>query len=285
MAARNKKLSIYSPNSLLRNPIIYLREIVYELFQGHELAWQLMCRDFHAQYRQSFLGFLWEFILPLANAAAWLFIQSTGVVKISDVGIPYSVFVITGTIMWSIFSDAVSTPLQVVTSAKPMLIKINFPRQAIIMAGVYKCFIKSSIKVLVLIGALVILGFYPSWYVISLPLVLLVIILSGTTIGLLLTPIGALYSDIRKGLHLMLQFLMYLTPVVYPMPDSGIAATIFKLNPATPLITTSRDLIVGQPVEQFGSFVVVTAVMMFLFMLSLVIYRVSMPYLIERMGA
>ena len=166
-------ISVYTPYSMLRNPAFHLRAIFHDLMDGHELAWQLMTRDFSTQYRQSFLGFLWEFILPLANAAAWLFIQSNGIVTISDVGIPYPVFVIPGTIMWSIFTDAVSTPLQVVAAAKPMLMKINFLRQAIIVSGIYRNLMKSIIKVVVLLGALVILDHYPAWNILFFPFVLL----------------------------------------------------------------------------------------------------------------
>ena len=53
---------------------------------------------------------------------------------------------------------------------------------------------------------------------ILLPLALLSLILVGTAVGLLLTPVGVLYSHIGKGLPLLMQFMMYLTPVVFAMP-------------------------------------------------------------------
>lgn len=83
------KITVYTPESSLRNPARMLREMFGDLLAGRELAWQLALRDIRAQYRQAALGLLWAFILPLANAAAWLFIQSSGIASVQPTQLPY----------------------------------------------------------------------------------------------------------------------------------------------------------------------------------------------------
>jgi lipopolysaccharide transport system permease protein len=111
------------------------------------------------------------------------------------------------------------------------------------------------------------------------------LILVGTAIGLLITPVGMLYTDVGRAVPLLMQFLMYLTPVVFPMPKEGWAATLFQINPLTPLILTARDWLTGLSPEYLGYFVAVNAVAFVLLMLVWVAYRLAMPILIERMSA
>jgi lipopolysaccharide transport system permease protein len=279
------RVTVYTPESSLRNPARMLREMFGDLLAGRELARQLALRDIRAQYRQAALGLLWAFILPLANTAAWLFIQSSGIVTLQPTALPYPVYVFTGTILWAIFMDAVNAPLQQTISAKPMLAKINFPREALVLSGIYQAVFNAGIKIGVLLAALLVMGITPGWGLLLFPLAVLSLILAGTALGLVVTPVGMLYTDVGKGLPLLLQFLMYLTPVVFPMPSGGWAATLFQFNPLTPLIMTARDLLTGFAPGHVGAFLIVNAAMFALLGLMWVVYRAAMPILIERMSA
>lgn len=118
------KITIYTPESSLRNPLRLLHDMFRDLINGRELAWRLAVRDISAQYRQTALGLLWAFILPLAHTATWIFLNGSGIVNIKDTTLPYPVYVFTGTMLWAIFMDAVNAPLQQTINAKQMLAKI-----------------------------------------------------------------------------------------------------------------------------------------------------------------
>lgn len=278
-------ITIYTPESSLRNPSHMVREMTRDLFSSYELAWQLATRDIRAQYRQAALGLLWAFILPLVHAATWLFLNSAGIITIKATTVPYPIYVFTGTILWSIFMEAVNAPLQRTNAAKPMLAKIKFPREALILSGIYQTLFNAGIKITVLFTVLFIAGIIPGWHIAFFPFALLSLILIGTVLGLAMTPVGMLYTDVGKGLPLLMQFCMYLTPVVFPMPTSGWAATFFHMNPLTPLILTARDLLTGYIPEYLGAFLFINGVMVPLLGIVWIIYRVAMPILIERMNA
>ena len=278
-------VTVYSPDSSLAHPRTMLRAMFRDLAVGRELAMRLAVRDLSAQYRQAFLGFLWAIVVPLANAIVWLFLSGTGVVKLSTTPLPYTVYVFTGTMLWAVFMDAVNAPLQGATAARPMLAKVNFPREAIVVSGVYQTLFNATIKVFLVLLVGIWFGVAPSWGGLLIPIGALSLVMVGTSIGVLVTPIGLLYQDVGRGLPILLQFLMYSTPVVFAMPEEGLAATVFRFNPLTPVIETTRAWLTGQSPEMLSAFVVVNSVVALFLLLVWLVYRLAMPILIERMGA
>ena len=278
-------ITTYTPDSLLSNPLRMWREMLRDLAASRELAWRLMVRDLSAQYRQTFLGFLWAIIMPLTNTLVWIFLSRSGVVNVSDTPLPYPVYVFTGTMLWAILMDSLNAPLKIAIASKSMLARINFPREALVLAGIYQIIVNALIKVTLVLIALLTMGIYPDWGALFFPIGLLSLILVGTVIGLMITPIGLLYTDVGKGIPLLMQFLMYVTPVVFAMPKEGLAATLFQVNPLTPLILTARDWLTGLTPEHLAYFVVVNVVTIVLLLIFWIVFRLSMPILIERMGS
>jgi len=276
---------VYSPESSVRRPLSLVAGIGRDLYTSRGLAWRLAVRDISAQYRQSILGILWAFILPLANTLVWMFLNTSGIVSVAETDIPYPVYVFTGSMLWAILTDSISAPLRKITESKSMLSKINFPREALIVSGIYETLFNGAIKIGLMLVAIIAMGVYPDWRLILFPFAIITLVLAGTAIGLFLTPIGLLYNDIGKSIPLFMQFFMYLTPVVFPMPQEGIAATVVRLNPTTPLILTARSWITGSEAEFMMGYIGYTALFFLLLLATLVMYRAAMPILVERMQA
>lgn len=259
-----------------------LRESLSDIYSSRFLARQLAERDIKAQYRQSYLGMVWAFITPLATAAVWIFLNLSGTIQVTDTGIPYPVFAFTGTLLWSIITAAINMPTQSTNGARGLLSKINFPKEALIISGVYKLLFNSSIKILLLVVLVFLFGIGFHWSLLLLPFVILGALLFGTMIGLFLTPISMLYKDVGKIVSMGFSFLMYITPVVYAIPEGGLMRTVMEINPFTPIILTSRDLITGASPEYLTYYFVVLAVTLPLFFLALLFYRISIPIIVER---
>jgi lipopolysaccharide transport system permease protein len=277
--------TIYTPDPATLKPIVMIKQMFADLLESRELAWRLAVRDISAQYRQSFLGYIWAFLLPLLNTAAWLFLNASGIVQIADTDIPYPVYVFTGTMLWQIFTEALQSPLQQISGSKGMLAKLNFPRESLILAGMLKSLFNAAIKILILVPAILLMGVYPNWYILLFPVALVSILFVGNTIGFYLSPLGVLYTDVGKAVPVLTQFAMYITPVVFAMPTTGFAAKVFELNFMTPLILTARYWLTGNHSEWLIYFIGVNVVAIFLFLLGWIIFRITMPVLIERMSA
>lgn len=259
-----------------------LKEILNDIKESSFLAMQLAERDIKAQYRQSYLGIIWAFITPLATAAIWIFLNLSETIQVTDTGIPYPVYAFSGTLIWSIISEAINSPTQSTNSAKSLLSKINFPKEALIISGIYKLLFNSSIKIILLVVFVFLFGLGFHWSLLLLPFVVLGAILFGLMIGLYLTPISMLYSDVGRFVTLGLTFLMYVTPVVYSVPEKGLMKTVMNLNPFTPIILTSRDLITGASTEYLSYYFWVMALTLPLLLMGLIFYRLSIPIIVER---
>jgi len=260
-------------------------EMWNDLLASRELAWRLIIRDISAQYRQSFLGIFWAFLPPIATGLIFMILNNRKVINISETDIPYPAFVMFGTVLWQVFVDSLNAPLKVVTASKPMLPKIYFPREALILSALGQTLFNLGIK-LIIVTALFILYKMPlGWGVPLFLLAILVLVLLGMTIGLLITPVGILYTDIAQGLTVVTGLWFFITPVVYPPPTSFPFSLLTVLNPVSPILVGARDLATHGTLDNPIPFFVVTAVMLAVLLFTWVVYRLAMPILVERISA
>ena len=279
-----KNVRIYTPN--VDNSIfsIFL-EGLKNLYSSHFLAYQIAKRDISAQYRQSFLGLLWSVVLPLSTAAVWIFMKSSNTVSLSDTGIYYPVFVFTGTMAWAILTETIMGTINVTQTMRSTLAKINFPKEALITAGIYKTLFNVFIKLIILSILLIVFKQEISWSISLFPIALLMMILFGTSIGLLITPIGLLYGDVGKLMTPFMQVLMYFSPVVFVLPsyDNAIGRILYY-NPLTPLVNNFRNILVGQNFEQVSYYISIGLGSLLLFCIALIFYKITIPVITERIG-
>ncbi|WP_242155195.1 ABC transporter permease [Aestuariivivens sediminis] len=259
-----------------------LKASLHDIYASRFLSKQLAIRDISAQYRQSYLGILWAFITPLVTALVWILLKNSGTVRLSPTGIPYPVYAFAGTLIWSIITDSINAPMASTNSAKGLLTKLNFPKEALVISGIYKLLFNSAIKVLLLVVFVFAFGIGFHWSLLLFPFILLGAVLIGTAIGLFITPFGMLYKDIGKLISFGLTFLMYVTPVVYAIPKDGVMKMVMTYNPLTPIILTTRDFVTGQHPEHLSYFLVVMGCCIPLFVIGLVFYRLSIPIIVER---
>jgi lipopolysaccharide transport system permease protein len=276
----------YSPASDLHHPKRLLTKMLMDLWRGRGLAWRLFVRDVKAQYRQTLLGLLWVFLPPVATTVAFVLLNKGKLLSSPEgLTVPYSVFVLVGTLFWQTFADALNSPLRILTQSGSMLVKINFPRESLILAAMLHTGFNSCVRLMIMVPIFVYynLVFQPSVLMSLLPLFILLFM--GTVAGVIISPFGILFHDVQKSLPLILNFWMLLTPVIYAAPSGGFLGVIVKHNPVTPFVVAGRNWIL----DGFGyidtTFVTVAAVTLALAIWGWVVFRISLPIIIERMQA
>jgi len=259
--------------------------VIEDWRRSRGLARRLLVRNLRAQYRQTYLGFAWALIPPLAPLLLWMFLQSQRILTVDTAGTPYPVFLLTGLLLWGLFIDAMNAPLRNVSDARAMLAKVHFAREALLIAGLGEVLFHFAIRLLLWGGLLLWAGFAPA---VSWPLGLAgiaALLILGTALGVLLTPFGLLYQDIGRGIAIFGQFWFYLTPIVYPPPESGAATWLNIANPVSPLLISTRHWLIADGSASPAAFAIVLGGSLLLLLLSLVVFRASMPIVIERMSA
>jgi lipopolysaccharide transport system permease protein len=262
-----------------------LTKIRKEFTVAHALGLRFADRNIRARYRQSLLGLLWALVPPLATAAIWIFLNQKNIVSLNHTGSNYPLFVITGTMLWSVFSTAVTMPIQTIQANAPILVKINFPREALIITAFYEILFNAIIALVIIVAELIIfkvpltsstLLFFPA---------LFVLILLGMCFGLVILPFALLYKDVQFALPTFLQVAMYATPVVYAATDFSGPLKILAFNPVSPVLTMARDCLLGTNTNMiYGPVILIALIAIAVLLAGMVLQRIAMEILIERMG-
>ncbi len=275
---------VYTPRSGLRSPLVMARQMWKDLLDSRELAWRLTVRDISAQYRQSLLGILWAFFPPIATALIFIVLNNRKIINIGDTVIPYPAFAMFGTVLWQVFIESLNAPLKVVTRSKQMLCKINFPKEALILSAFEQTLFSLCIKLIILIAVFIIFQIPLTWTTLLCLPAIMVLILLGLTFGLLLTPIGLLYNDITQGLTIITGFWFLLTPVVYPPPNNFPFSMLAILNPVSPILTGARDIACKGVLNNPIPFFIITFLTFTFLIIAWIIYKLTLPILVERMN-
>ncbi len=261
------------------------KEIVIGFYEGGELAWRLFVRDLKVSYSKSFLGIFWLFLPPLATAGIWIFLNSQKVVAIQDTPMTYAGFAMCGAMLWTLFAESISKPIQRYQGAMSMMTKLNFPREAIVLAAIYDMLFSFFLKIVILIPILWVLGYPPTLSFIPALFFVFVLMIGGLSLGIFLSPLGLLYGDIGKALPIILPFAMYLTPVIYPMRTGGYLSVLQSVNPVTPFIERARSLFGGYEFAMHNELIGWSVGILLVFVTGLVAIRIALPVIVERSGS
>jgi lipopolysaccharide transport system permease protein len=277
---------VYRPESAISDPAALFRGMVKDLRESGYIAWRIFFRDINARYRQTLLGFFWAFVPPIVVALGFTWAGKAKVINVGETALPYPAYVMLSMVLWQVFAEAVAGPVQAVTETKAMLARINFPREAIVLAKVFEVLFACAIKAVLVIALFVWFEISVSSSLIFVPLAIAMLIALGTAIGVALAPVAALYQDFSKGLTVLLGMWLFLTPVVYPLPSGeGSLATLVRMNPVTPLLVTARDLATGYSPTLLSEFLIISAATLVVLVMTWVAYRLAMPYVIERLSS
>ena len=276
---------VYSAESEVRHPVRLVRDIFADCIAGRELAWRLFLRNIRGLYRQTFLGFFWAFLPPIANTAMWVFLRKAGVFQIGDTQVDSTVHILAGMILWQAFVDAFQMPADTLNKNKNMISKLNFPREALLLVGMGEVMFNLLIRLLLLIPAFLIYGVALHSSILLAPLAIIGLVLLGAALGLLLMPLGSLYQDVGRFISMMIPFWMFATPVIYPPFESFPGTLLNWVNPASPLLLLARDWLLLGSTEHLTVGLIFGLLTLPMLLLALIVYRVSIPVLVERMNA
>ena len=289
----DRPVSVQTPDSALRQPVQLARDIARDLWAGRELAWRMFLRNIRALYRQSFLGLFWAFLPPLANTAVWVVLRGASAIAFEDTLPPfadkdnftYAVYVMTGMVIWQSFIEALQAPLQAVQANRNMLSKLKFPRESILLVRFFEVMFNLCVRTAVLIPLLLILPSEPfNTGMLWAPLLVIVLIILGFAIGLFLMPLGMLYQDVSRAIAIALPVWMIITPIIYLPPQGWVSHPLNYLNPASPLLSTARDLLVFGDSLYWGNIWFYAAIAIPMLLVGLVLFRLSIPVLVERIS-
>ena len=218
-----------------------------DLWVYRELVFFMIWRDIKVRYKQTMLGALWAIIQPILTMLVFNFLLNRGVLNVQSDGIPYPIFSYTGLLPWGLFVAALNQASRSLTSNHNMITKIYFPRLILPVASVLGGLVDFMIAFIVLIGMMFYFKVIPAWSVLwTLPLFLLLAIVTALGVALWLSAINVQYRDVNYALPFLTQFWLFITPVIYS--SSGFSEKMrlaYSLNPMAGVVNGFRWALLG----------------------------------------
>ncbi len=216
-----------------------------ELREYRDLFRFLVWREIKVRYAQSAIGIGWAVIQPVCSMIIFTIIFGRFVGVSSD-GVPYAVFNLTGLVLWTYFSNAMTDGVNSLISNINMLTKIYFPRMLMPMSAVAARLVDFCI-------ALCILALLMAWYrivpttgITLLPLFAGLMVFTAAGLAMWLTALAVQYRDVKHAMNFVVQLLMYAAPVVYPasiIPEKY--QLLYALNPMVGVIEGFRAVMLS----------------------------------------
>ena len=221
---------------------------------------QLVTKDFKLKYRRSVLGVLWSVLNPLLMMAVMTLVFS------NMFRFPiehYPLYLILGTVLFSLMSDATNGAMSSVIDAASLLKKVRikkwvFPLERVLFSLVN--FLLSLVAVLGVMAYFVLFAApenrleFPGASMLALPLLLVYVMVFSVGIGLVLSALSVFFRDVMHLWGVVVTAWNYLTPVFWPqdlaqlaasMPNQALVAalqTVEQFNPMYHFVVYFRDI-------------------------------------------
>ncbi len=217
-----------------------------ELWRYRELTVFLVWRDVMVRYKQTLLGAAWAILKPFLSMVIFTIIFA-GFAKIETDGIPPPIFYFCGLLPWVLFQDGVAKAGNSLVAGSNLITKVYFPRMAIPTASVIAGLVDFGLAFVVLVGMMVFYNVGLSAVVWSLPIFLLLALITALGVGLWMAALNVAYRDVGYIIPFLLQAWMYASPVVYSVTllPEGFAQIVYGLNPMAGVVQGFRWAMLG----------------------------------------
>jgi len=226
---------------------------LHELWTYRELLYFLIWRDVKVRYKQTVIGAAWAVLQPLSAMVLFTVVFSM-FAKIPSDGLPYPVFAYVALLPWNFFSSALNRSGSSIVGQASLISKVYFPRLIVPLSSTLSGIVDFAIAFVLLIGMMVWFGLVPTWKLVTLPLFLLLALLTALAIGLWMSALNVRYRDVGHTIPFLTQFWMFASPVAYPIsvvPEKW--RLLYSLNPLVGVIEGFRWALLGTASPDFAT--------------------------------
>jgi homopolymeric O-antigen transport system permease protein len=211
-----------------------------------DLLCTLSVHRISVRYKQTSLGLIWAVLQPLLMMAIFTGVFSI-LAKMPSDGTPYALFAFTALLPWTFFSSSVTNGTNSLVTHTQLITKVYFPREILpityVLAGLFD-----------FVMGFVVLMAIMSWYHVPLTaqawnLLPIIGLLSAwiLAVSLVLAAVQVRFRDIGVALPVLVQVLMFASPIIYPL---GVVPAAWRswylLNPMAGIVSSFRDILLRQ---------------------------------------
>jgi lipopolysaccharide transport system permease protein len=216
-----------------------------DLWRYRELIVFLTWRDISVRYKQTVLGVAWAVLQPFLTMIVFSVVFGLLGNLPSD-GLPYPIFTYTALLPWQLFAYSLTESGNSLVANQNLITKVYFPRVVIPISATLGGLLDFVIAFVLLLGMLLFYGIRPTSAVWTLPLFLILALVTALGVGLWLSALNVQYRDVRYAIPFLTLFWMYASPVAYSstlIPAQWRA--LYGLNPMAGVVEGFRWALLG----------------------------------------
>jgi lipopolysaccharide transport system permease protein len=224
-----------------------------ELWRYRDLLVMFVKKDIITVYKQTILGPIWFLLQPLFTTLIYVVIFGQ-FAKISTDAVPPVLFYMGSIALWNYFSETLNITSKTFTDNASVFGKVYFPRLVLpvskVLSGLVKLLIQFALFIVVwLYYYLVKHSITPNAYILTFPVLLLLLSMLSLGIGIIVTSLTTKYRDLTFLISFGVQLLMYATPIIYPISIASPDKQFWLwLNPLTSIFEAFKFAFLGKGV-------------------------------------
>jgi lipopolysaccharide transport system permease protein len=197
-----------------------------------------------------------------------------GFAKLPTNGIPRPVFTFAALLPWGLFAKALSDAGRSMLQNRNMITKVYFPRLIIPIASVLGGVVDFAIQLVILILMMAYYRIAPTPAIVTLPLFLLLALITALGVGLWLSALNVEYRDVTYVLPFLVQLWMLATPVAYSIsvvPEEW--QNLYALNPMVGVVLGFRWALLGDTPPDLQTLLISSAISLILMVTGMYYFR------------
>lgn len=245
------KLPFVSNEIIIREKSKWTLFDLREVWRYRELFYIFAWRDIKVRYKQTVLGIAWALFQPFVSMIIFTVFFGTYAKIPTASALPYPLFVFSGLIFWTFFSNTLSGASNTLIENGNIIQKVYIPKVILPLSIVVTGFVDFCITLIMLLLLCIYFQFLPTLSIVwVLPVSILITALSASGLGLFLSAVNIKYRDVRYILPYFIQTLIFLTPVIYPSAIlSPTHRVMYAVNPMVGVIESMRAVISGGSID------------------------------------
>jgi lipopolysaccharide transport system permease protein len=279
----DKPVVVYTPEPQIRDLGTVLRNMLRGARDSRYLAVRLFRRDVRSEFKDAALGYLWNFADPIVLALVFIFLRRGGYITADGLDMPYPVFVVYGMLLLQAFLRALSNPLTLLNRHHALISSTKVAPEALLTSQLLRLGFDGLFFIPIMLGVGIAFGAFNVTGILLFLLLYPAIILMGFAISVVVIPVSAIYSDLRKLVETMNRPLLFLCPTFYYAGSETVLGTINAYNPIAIMMNNLRLLAVEGQWHSPMSMAVVVISSVIVLGLGWLFFHVTVPIVAGRL--
>ncbi len=225
--------------------------------QNRFLFEELTKRDFKKKYKRAALGILWSVISPFLTFLIQFFVFGY-IFKRLDSG--FVVYLLTGTLMFSFFSNATTAGMFSMYSNGSILSKVKVPKALFVLSSNSAATFNFFLTLIVYFGFMLVCKVNFGLHLLLMIYPILCLIIFNIGMSYVLSALFVFFRDIQYLYQIFTMLLSYLSAIFYEVkafPEN--LHFLFYINPLYQYISYMRELVIQSSVPSFTHHIVCLA--------------------------